>query len=322
MVASSLNLGQTVVVVYPHYLSVADALSQAIYTYDPATGTRQQSWSGLQDAVRLNIDRAEPSGTVSRLAIGDRAEVVVLRATGISVSASDTLDLWDRATRNRPGTDTASLLTLTDTAQVAVQRKPIIDTLDLVEVVKCSIIRNLAASDALDLEESSVCWAVVESVLSLYHPFVGAGRAGLPPPPPATLAGPIAGIGPCRFVYPVVSPTESVALRSPEFGNKDRLQFNRISRETRGGTLIVFADPIWPKVETQVLTFSGLTQTQAQALQDFIAAHLGLEVGFVDWEQRYWKGVITNTTDAVVQDGREMYTASLEFECELTTWTP
>ena len=100
------------------------------------------------------------------------------------------------------------------------------------------------------------------------------------------------------------------------------MQFNRISRETRGGTLIVFADAIWPKVETQVLTFSGLTQTQAQALQDFIAAHLGLEVGFVDWEQRYWKGVITNTTDAVVQDGREMYTASLEFECELTTWTP
>ena len=120
-----------------------------------------------------------------------------------------------------------------------------------------------------------------------------------------------------------MSPTVSLPLRSPEFNNKDRLQFHRISRETRGGTLIVFADPMWPKVETQVLTFTGLSRTQSQALLGFIQAYLGLEVGFVDWEGRYWKGIITHTTDPVVQDGRgAMYTASLEFECELATWAP
>ena len=44
--------------------------------------------------------------------------------------------------------------------------------------------------------------------------------------------------------------TFSVSLRAPNLGNKDRLSFNRVLRETRGGTLVVFADPIWPKVQT------------------------------------------------------------------------
>ena len=117
------------------------------------------------------------------------------------------------------------------------------------------------------------------------HAVRGRGALGNPTPP-GPLVGPTAGIGTCRFVYPVVSPTVSLPLRSPEFNNKDRLQFHRISRETRGGTLIVFADPMWPKVETQVLTFTGLSRTQSQALLGFIQAYFGLEVGFVDWEAR------------------------------------
>ena len=60
--------------------------------------------------------------------------------------------------------------------------------------------------------------------------------------------------------------TDSVTLRAPNLGNKDRLSFNRIVRETRGGTLIVFADPIWPKLETLVLTFSGLQRHPSPAV--------------------------------------------------------
>jgi hypothetical protein len=51
------------------------------------------------------------------------------------------------------------------------------------------------------------------------------------------------------------------------FGNKDRLQFNRISRETRGGTVVVLADPIWPKIETQAITITGLTREQVWEAQ-------------------------------------------------------
>ena len=62
-------------------------------------------------------------------------------------------------------------------------------------------------------------------------------------------------------------------------GNKDRLQFNRISRETRGGTLIVYADPIWPKVQTQVLTFTALTRVQAARTAGFPGGSLGRRGG-------------------------------------------
>ena len=78
--------------------------------------------------------------------------------------------------------------------------------------------------------------------------------------------------------------TDSVTLRAPNLGNKDRLSFNRIVRETRGGTLIVFADPIWPKLETLVLSFSGLSSTQSQQLLAFLETHLGEEIGLLDWE--------------------------------------
>ena len=99
--------------------------------------------------------------------------------------------------------------------------------------------------------------------------------------------------------------------------------FNRISRETRGGTLVVFADPIWPKIQTLSLTFSGLTLTEADALLAFCDAHLGQEIGLLDWEHRYWKGVIMTPEDPIVQDTRDTYSASFEFEGELDpTWTP
>ena len=139
--------------------------------------------------------------------------------------------------------------------------------------------------------------------------------------PPATLVwSPVAGVAAGTLVYPAAPPySDWLTLRSPDLGNKDRLQFNRITRETRGGTLIVFADPLWPKVQVQVLSFSGLNETEARGLLDFMTTHLGLEIGYVDWEQRLWTGVITNTTEPMVQDGRGMYTASFEFEGELAT---
>ena len=111
--------------------------------------------------------------------------------------------------------------------------------------------------------------------------------------------------------------TDSVTLRAPNLGNKDRLSFNRIVRETRGGTLVVFADPIWPKLETLVLSFSGLGATQSQQLLAFLETHLGEEIGLLDWEGRCWKGVVMTPTNPVVQDARDSYSASLEFEGEL-----
>jgi hypothetical protein len=171
----------------------------------------------------------------------------------------------------------------------------------------------------LDLQQSFGRANISLGVENLYFPMVGSAGAG--PTPPATLDGPVAGIGACRFVWPPVAPSENVLLRSPEFGNKQRLVCQRISRETRGGTLITFADLIWPKLTTLVWVVSGLTRAQATAIEAFFIDHLGQEVGLVDYEQRYWRGVVM-TFDPLVQDGKNQFTLGFEFEGDLAEWEP
>jgi hypothetical protein len=129
---------------------------------------------------------------------------------------------------------------------------------------------------------------------------------------------------PFQLVYPATGVvTDSVTLCSPNLGNRDQLVFNRILRETRGGTTISFADPIWPKVQTHVLNFSGLTRDEAQDLLDFFTDHLGVEVGMIDWEQRYWRGIIVTPEDPIIEDSFNNYSASFNFEGALDeTWSP
>jgi hypothetical protein len=123
--------------------------------------------------------------------------------------------------------------------------------------------------------------------------------------------------GPFQLVYPPTGTvTDSVTLRAPDLGNKDRLNFNRINRETRGGTLIVFADPIWPKTQTLVLSFSALKQAEGQDLLSFLENHVGQEIGLMDWESRYWQGVVLKN-DPLVEDSPDRFSIGFEFEGEL-----
>lgn len=111
--------------------------------------------------------------------------------------------------------------------------------------------------------------------------------------------------------------TNEMVLRAPNLGNRDRLAFNRVNTLTRGGTLRIFADPIWTKIQTLVLQFSGLKREEAEGLLDFIYATLGQQIRIIDWESRLWIGVITRPDDAIIEDTRGRYTASFEFEGEV-----
>jgi hypothetical protein len=315
-VAQRLRLSDEAIGTYPHVILVTDALSQRRWSVDPLTGEVTAYDVGLSDQADPSVECE--STPVSRLALCDQATVEVVRSTDINLAVTDTLALSDQ-TQWGFAWGAASILALGDVADVAVERSPVVSRLSLSDQAAVTVIRQVAAESNLDLGES-VAFVVPDNLtLWTYHPFVGRGAAGNPPPPPTICPTPVAGIGKCRLVD-FDNHAVYVELRSPEFGNKDRLQFNRISRETRGGKLIVFADSVWPKVHTQVLTVSGLRYEQAQAYLAFVDAHLGLEVGFVDWEGFYWKGVITNPNDAAVEDGRDMFTISFEFECEPATW--
>jgi len=119
------------------------------------------------------------------------------------------------------------------------------------------------------------------------------------------------------LTYPFDSPTHTITLRNPDFGNLDRLEFTRINRESRGGTLIVFRDEDWPIAERQSYQFSSLSRSHIIHLHDFLSASLGQEIGLLDHENRQWKGVILNPEADTAQQGRESFIAQFDFEGDL-----
>ena len=95
--------------------------------------------------------------------------------------------------------------------------------------------------------------------------------------------------------------TRTLELPSPDFGNKDTIELTRINRYTRGGDLVVFRDPKWPKNETLTYTFSNLKESQSQALLQFIAASLGQDITIKDYDTRTWIGYIVTPNAEVLQ---------------------
>jgi hypothetical protein len=75
-------------------------------------------------------------------------------------------------------------------------------------------------------------------------------------------------------------------------------------------------------MHTLVLGFSGLTKTEVEETHSFLVAHLGKEVGIIDWEGRQWIGVITTPNERAVQDGKERFTLTFEFEGVLVENNP
>jgi hypothetical protein len=185
-------------------------------------------------------------------------------------------------------------------------------TVNLTSVLTRSLTHTSVVGHALTYSIDTACGK------KQYTPYIGESTIPGTPTPPA-LSEPLIQNDPAttrfKLVYPALAATtDSVELRAPELDNIDRLAFNRISRETRGGKLTVFTDPIWPKVQTIITTFVGLTKTEVDTLLAFFITHIGEEIGMQDWEGREWVGVITTPNEAAVQDGKERWTITYEFE--------
>ena len=315
--ASASNIIQimdTSVEIGPIYLSAVDLIAPIAYTNPIVSFTTQLV--GLQDAATVSKKGTESNSDT--LSLGDLASCGKIRADAIAISASDTLTLTDKAIKSTTA-EAADTVVLGDMALVEVGY-PAADMLSVGDTARANVVRNLQAQDVLIVEQSITYLLPYYLAKRYYSPFIGTGTSGNPAPPPTTLAQNLKS-GEFSLYYPPAPfvPADIVVLRKPEFGNKDRLHFNRISRETRGGTLIVFADPMWPKTQTLVLTFAALRPDQAFNLQRFMETYLGLEIGLMDWEGRQWTGVIVNPNDPVVQDSKYSYTASFEFEGQLVS---
>jgi len=254
----------------------------------------------------------DPEPTGNMLSFGQRAGIVRVRADGISVTATSALTFsqWANPT---PTGDATSHLTLEHFAS-ATTSKVATSTLALGHQASFTIARFVSAGSTLSLHQAVNVVLVKGCVDRSYTPFVGSTDDPNAPAPPSTTVPTLERVEGVQLYWPVNVPTMTVTLRGPELDNKDRLRFQRINRETRGGTLIVFADPIWPKVQQLTLEFVGLEENEAQSLLTFIRATLGKEVGLRDWENRHWAGVIVSPDEPIIRNGPQNISTALEFE--------
>lgn len=111
--------------------------------------------------------------------------------------------------------------------------------------------------------------------------------------------------------------SRQIILRAPEFGNRDQNAYTRVSRETRGGNLIVYSDPDWPSIRTLACTITGLKSDEVEEYLEFLYATLGRVIELSDWEGRLWSGVMTNPEEPITQDGKDRYTISFQLEGQM-----
>lgn len=243
-----------------------------------------------------------------RVSVQDTLALVQRGGRTLAVTVSDSLALTDSGGKTDAVDDA---LALVQTASIG-KGATVHCVLSLLsEAIPGGVFRK-TVSHGLGLIQSGTYQLDGPCVLRQYTPFVGFGDGTTPGTSAPALADAI-----LTLTHPFVAPTRTVTLRNPNFHNRDRLGFNRINRESRGGTLVVFADPSWPKTQTLQIEVSGLTRQQVADLMDFFAASLGQEIGLLDHENRQWRGVILNPDTPFADLGCSDRMVSFEFEGEL-----
>lgn len=106
-------------------------------------------------------------------------------------------------------------------------------------------------------------------------------------------------------------------FRNPELGNTDSLSFQRVTNKTRGGDLIVFRDPDWPKTEVLGLKFIFPEEVDYRRMMNVIRSTVGRMIYYTDHENRQWYGVIQNPETEGTQTGRNSWEIDINFEGDL-----
>ena len=120
-----------------------------------------------------------------------------------------------------------------------------------------------------------------------------------------------------RVKFEIPEKRLEIELRPPDFSDNNIYSENRINRTTRGNTLIVYRDPVWPKTQNFDFNFSFLSSRDAVKLLDFLKKSLGLSVKFTDqWGQVYW-GIIRNPEERIIQKGPKEFDVAIKYQVEL-----
>lgn len=292
---------------------VGDNLTHSTITIDPLTLTLTETPDihSLHDGASCTLESPKTVGNTISLSQG--CTRVVVHATAIDCEASNEIELVDGSDADPP-IEASNEITVTDGASYEVGDPPVGHDLIVTDGASVILIREISGGNTLNVGQG-VTYALIRNCTEeKYTPFVGGATTG-PTPPPTTL--PVAaGVDGFRLQWPATGTvTDDLLLPNPQMGNSQRITKSRIQRETRGGTLIVYSDPVWPKFDALVVTISFLTATQKEALLTFVSTHLGQNVKLIDWENREWVGIVL-PGDLITEDRRDSFTAAFEFEGE------
>jgi hypothetical protein len=94
--------------------------------------------------------------------------------------------------------------------------------------------------------------------------------------------------------YPYVTPTTTLDLRNPTFGDTDEVTLNIINKKLISGQSTIFRPSERPMFEKLIYEFD--TITNKQDFIDFVEETFGEEIGMIDMQNNTWKGCITDST--------------------------
>ncbi len=299
-------------------LSASDSLIITEDVFDEDTATWTTISTGIvQNATRQTTFYREKHHhlTVQQTA----ANYVSDPTKWILKSAADTITIVDSAVRTDP-VAAIDTITITDTASF-IKTNSGADILTIVSTASLIKVLNVEASNTIIIEQAHSYTLIRDETLCTYSPFIG-NSSSIDVLPPNAIGPVLIKYDNIQLFYPLNSPTDTLTLRGPELGNQNNLNFQRINRETRGGTLIIFADPIWPKMETMILEFHGLSEADSQDVLTFVATSLGKIIRIRDWEGQFWSGVIVSN-DPIIRNGKgcsNSITMTIEVEKIMLTW--
>lgn len=272
---------------------------------DPVIGPQYKTAAG-----RLNLSElASGHLTLQNVSVSDVMQLLDVAARRLGVSVSDVMAL---AESTKPHPNAADVLAFIEAVLVA-KSQGLADSINFTEAVSVLGSFGQGVTDAMVIAEAASFYLDSAS-LCTYAPAIGSAVTGYTPP---SATPPTLGAGTLTLTYPYVSPTTTLVLRNPDWGNEDKRTYTRLNQTTRGGTLTVFADPQWPKFKTLTVQLTAITDDMRTALLQFLQDSIGQIIGLLDWEGRQWSGLITNPDTAVTQAGQCNHGVSIEFEGDL-----
>ncbi len=285
-----------------------DAISHLItfvFAVDPETGNIVTIKRGLSNTA--SVERSITNRGLSNDIEITQSVVFELDRVGYFERSVESI-LTITSTVDRDHT-VESILTIISIAEFELVTQPR-SALTITQTAEREVTLNRMANSMFGVAQTVTYEVVGRFDHCTYSPFIGSSTDPDAPMAPAIIPPTISRAG----AVILERGADVLTLRLPELGNRDRLDFTRVNRESRGGVLYIFSDPLWPKTENMQLDFLGCTEVEMQNILTFIKNTLGHEIIIHDWENRSWYGFITNPDTPVVRDNKGTSSIALELD--------